>query len=159
MKDVSGCASGTVRASGRQCFDLLIAVDEYPSWIGEYVREVHVLERDSRGHPIRARASVHVAQSPFGKDFEVELAVLPEIPGTVRLSRIATNEDDEDRLELVWHVERGPAATVTLEFAARISLLPTWLPVGSAGDAIAVAALDAALGALEERWSATRQRA
>lgn len=159
MKDICGCASGTVRASGRRCFDTLIAVDEYPTWIGEYVREVHVLERDSRGHPTRARAVVHVAQSPFGKDFEVELAVLHEIPRTVRLTRIAVDEHDEDRLELVWHVERGPATTVTLEFAARISLLPTWLPVGGAGDAIAVAALEAALGALEESWSPARQRA
>jgi hypothetical protein len=159
MKDITGCASGTVRASGRRCFELLVAVDGYPSWIGEYVREVHVLDRDARGHPTRARAVVHVAQSPFGKDFEVELVVLPELPRAVRLARIAADEHDEDQLELVWHIERGTATTVTLEFAARVSLLPTWLPVGSAGDAIAVAALDAAIGALEKRSSPARQRA
>jgi ribosome-associated toxin RatA of RatAB toxin-antitoxin module len=159
MKEISGCASGTVRASARQCFEALIAVDAYPDWIGEYVREVHVLERDSRGHPTRARAIVHVAQSVFGKDFELELAISTEVPRAICITRIPEHEDDAEHLALVWHIERGSAATVTLEFAARISLLPGWLPIGDAGDLMAAAALEAAADALDDSSAPARQRA
>jgi hypothetical protein len=138
---------------------MLVAVDEYPSWIGEYVREVQVLERDSRGRPRRARAAVHVAQSPFGKNFDLEVEISTQVPRSVRISRVASADDDVDRLELLWHLQPGRTATVTLEFAAEISLLPTWLPVGGAGDAIAAAALEAATTALEESWGPARQRA
>jgi ribosome-associated toxin RatA of RatAB toxin-antitoxin module len=159
MKNIRGCASATVPASARQCFELFVAVDEYPSWIGEYVREVHVLERNSRRHPTRARAVVHVAQSPFGKDFEVDIKVSTEARRAIRLSRMPPHEDDADRLELVWRLGPGDAAAVTLEFAAQISLLPTWLPIGDAGNTIAAAALEAAIDALEESWGPNRQRA
>ncbi len=159
MKDISGSAIASVPVSARRCFELLITVEEYPSWIGDYVREVHVLERDPRGRPARARAVVHVAQSPFGKDFTVDVEVSPESSRTIRVTRIPVGPEDEDRLELVWHVEPGASATVAVEFAAQVSALPGWLPVGDAGDTIARAALQAAADALEERFSRTRQEA
>jgi ribosome-associated toxin RatA of RatAB toxin-antitoxin module len=159
MKDISGSASAQVPVSARRCFELLIAVEDYPSWIGDYVREVHVLERDGRGRPARARAVVHVAQSPFGKDFTVDVTVSPESARRIRVSRIPAGPEDEDRLELIWHVEPGAGATVAVEFAAQVSAVPGWLPVGDAGDAIARAALQAAADALEERFFPTRQQA
>ena len=101
----------------------------------------------------------HVAQSPFGKDFELELTISTEIPRAISISRVPEHEEDDEHLALVWHIERGSAATVTLEFVARISVLPGWLPVGDAGDVMAAAAVEAALGALEESLAPARQRA
>ncbi len=158
MKEVSGSASANVPASARRCFEMLAAVDGYPSWIGEYVRDVHVLERDSRGRPTRACAQVHVEQSPFGKDFEVEVEVAAEGPRTIRLTRVATDKRDADRLELFWRLESADGTTVTLEFAAQVSLLPAWLPVGDAGNAIARAALEAAADAIAEPRPPPRAR-
>lgn len=161
MKEVTGSASNNVPFPVRRCYDFLAAVDEYPSWVGEYVRHVKVLKRDSRGDPTRARAAVHVAQSPFGKDFILDVEVSPDYPGVIRLRRIPA--EDDDRLELVWRLEPGAGTTVTLEFAAEISVLPAWLPVGDAGDTIAHAVLKAAARALQDAGvqpgSRSRQRA
>jgi ribosome-associated toxin RatA of RatAB toxin-antitoxin module len=156
MKEVTGRGRVRVEQPLEDCFALLEAVEGYPRWIGEYVREVGVLERDARGRPRRAVATVHVEQSPFGKDFELVLAVAPRFPRTIGLRRMA----HDDRLELVWQFEpSSEGTTISLEFVACISFLPSLLPVGDAGDAIAESALAAVVEALSESTDGlTRQR-
>jgi hypothetical protein len=111
------------------------------------VRKVEVLELEQNGTPGLARAEVHVAQSPFGQDFELLMAVRTEPPVAITLTRVPDGPRDPDRLELVWRVQNGSATVLELEFDAAASFVPGFLPVGDAGDAIAQAAVEAALAA------------
>lgn len=148
MKEVSGLASAIVAAPARRCFELLEDVERYPSWIGEYVRTVEVLERNRRGRPVRAVGSVHVEESPFGKDFEVLIEIQTEAARTLRMTRIPIDPGDTNQLVAEWRLKAGAKTTIAFEFAARISFLPALLPLGDAGDAIAAAVLEAAASAL-----------
>ncbi len=73
------------------CFSVLAAVERYPDWSGESIRAVTVLDRDPNGLPVRAHAVVHVAQSPFGKTFELDAAIRSEPPRAVHVSRPSTS--------------------------------------------------------------------
>jgi ribosome-associated toxin RatA of RatAB toxin-antitoxin module len=148
MKRIDGRASAVVAAPLQTCYQLLEAVHRYPSW-NQYVREVEVLEWAAEDRPGRARAHVHVAQSPFGKDFHVVLGVYPQPPLAVRLSRL---DSERDRLELCWHLDdRAPGAQIELEFHATASFLPGWLPLFGVGDLIARTLVEAARVTLTER--------
>jgi ribosome-associated toxin RatA of RatAB toxin-antitoxin module len=147
VKELHGHASADLETSPEECFELLAAVERYPAWF-EVVREVEILEAERNGTPGMARACVHVAQSPFGKDFELFLTVRTEAPVTVTLTRVPDGPHDQDRLEMVWRVLGTGATRIELEFEAAASFVPSFLPVGDAGNAIAQAALDAARDAL-----------
>ena len=147
MKELYGYASAELEISPEECFELLASVERYPAWF-EVVREVEVLEAERNGTPGMARASVHVAQSPFGQDFELFLAVRTEAPVTVMLTRVPDGPHDPDRLEMVWRVQDTGTTRLELEFEAAASFVPSFLPVGDAGNAIAQAVLDAARDAL-----------
>lgn len=147
MKELHGHASAALETTPEECFELLAAVERYPAWF-EGVREVEVLEAERNGTPGMARACVHVPQSPFGKDFELFLDVRTEAPVAVTLTRVPDGPRDQDRLELIWRVQAGDSTVLELEFEAAASFVPSFLPVGDAGDAIAQAGLDAARNAL-----------
>jgi ribosome-associated toxin RatA of RatAB toxin-antitoxin module len=147
VKQLQGRARAELEAAPEDCFALLAAVERYPAWF-EVLREVEVLEPEQNGTAGLARAAVHVEQSPFGKDFELFVAVRTEPPFAVTLTRVPYGPTDLDRLELTWRV-RGEAPTqLELEFDAAVSFVPGFLPVGDAGDAIARAAIEAAREAL-----------
>jgi ribosome-associated toxin RatA of RatAB toxin-antitoxin module len=143
VKELRGQASALVPVAPEDCFSFLEAVDRYPTWF-EYLREVSVLERDAGGRPMRARAQVHVPQSPFGKDFELVVAVQAEAPSEVRLVRVPEDSDGRDQLELVWRLRGRSETTIELEFAALVSFLPQFLPLGGAGNVVAETVLEAA---------------
>jgi hypothetical protein len=63
MKSIEGRASAVVGSAVEDCFALLAAVDRYPCWNGELVREVEVLERDGEGHPARARRALNSSRN------------------------------------------------------------------------------------------------
>jgi ribosome-associated toxin RatA of RatAB toxin-antitoxin module len=147
VKELRGYASADLEAPLEECFELLAAIERYPAWF-EVIREVEILEFERNGTPGMARACVHVPQSPFGKDFELFLAVRTEEPVVVTLTRVPDGPHDQDRLEMVWRVQDAGATRIELEFEAAASFVPSFLPVGGAGDAIAQAALDAAREAL-----------
>jgi ribosome-associated toxin RatA of RatAB toxin-antitoxin module len=147
VKELQGHASAKLDTPAERCFELLADVERYPAWF-EVVREVEILEAEQNGSPGMARASVHVPQSPFGTHFELFLAVRTEAPVVVTLTRVPDGPRDPDRLEMVWRVQGAGATRLELEFAAAASFVPSFLPVGGAGNAIAQAALDAARAAL-----------
>ena len=89
MKDLHGTASAVVPAPLDRCRALFEAVDRYPDWYPDAVREVDVLERDHTGRPTKARAKLHLVWGPVVKDFDLVLAVVSEPPGPIRLTRIA----------------------------------------------------------------------
>jgi len=147
MKELRGRASAELAIAPRKCFELLAAFERYPDWF-DVVREVEILEVEQNGTPRMARAALYVPQSPFGQHFELFLTVETEAPVAVTLTRVPDGPRDPDRLELSWRVEGKRSTRLELEFDAAASFVPSFLPVGGAGDAIAHAALDAACQAL-----------
>jgi ribosome-associated toxin RatA of RatAB toxin-antitoxin module len=147
MKELQGRASTELEIAPGDCFELLASVERYPDWFKE-VRAVEILEAELDGTPGIARAELYVPQSPFGQEFELLVALRTEAPVAVTLTRVPDGPHDPDRLELMWRVGGADSTRLELEFDAAASFLPSFLPVGGAGDAIAQAALEAARAAL-----------
>jgi len=147
VKELQGRARAELEVAPEDCFELVAAIERYPAWF-EVVREVEILEPERNGSPGMARAALYVAQSPFGKDFELFMTVRTEPPVIVTLTRVPDGPGDPDRLALVWRVGGARSAQLELEFDAAASFVPSFLPVGDAGDVIARAAIEAARDAL-----------
>jgi ribosome-associated toxin RatA of RatAB toxin-antitoxin module len=147
VKELQGRARTEVDAAPEHCFELLAAVERYPAWF-EVVREVEILEPECNGTPGMARAELHVPQSPFGTNFQLRVAVWTERPVAVTLTRMPEGPEDQDRLELIWRLEGEDRTWLELEFDAAASFVPSFLPVGDAGDLIARAVLRTAQAAL-----------
>jgi Polyketide cyclase / dehydrase and lipid transport len=136
VKELDGVASAPVRASVQECVELFRAVDRYPDWYGEVVRDVAVLERDAEELPSRARATLHVSAGPLVRDLQLVLAITATAPARVRLARIPHEPSDAERFEVVWSVVEGPPTQVRLELSATLSV-PRLVPLGGIGDAMA----------------------
>jgi hypothetical protein len=145
MRDIRGSASTPVKASPEECIALLAAVDRYPTWHADVVREVEVIERDADGHPTRARTTVHLAIGPLAKDFHFEVTVAVQ-PDAVILARVPDAPSDEHRLEIDWRVAGGELA---IDLEATLDV-PRFLPVGGAGDSVAHGFVEAAKRELED---------
>jgi hypothetical protein len=144
MKHLAGRASSVVSAPIATCFTLLESIERYPRWSGEYIRDVTDVERDDDGRPVRAHVVVHVAQSPFGKYFEFDVAIRTQPPRTVNLIRLPSSPSDLERLSLSWSLSGGDGTRIEVEFGASVSFLPGFLPLPGVGELIAGALLDAA---------------
>lgn len=145
MKELRGEASATVSVAKDECIRFLAAVDAYPHWYPETVREVQVLERDSDGNPARVRAKLHIARGPLVKDFDLSGVVRVDPAGTVTLDRIAHDQDDRERFTVTWHFDEESRLGVELD--ANLSV-PRMMPLGGLADAIATGFLQAAVDAL-----------
>jgi Polyketide cyclase / dehydrase and lipid transport len=149
MKDLRGSASGLTTAPIDACVRFCLAVDRYPTWYPELVRKVDVLERDAGGEPTRARAVLHVAVGPIVKDFNLVLAITLADPQTVKLTRVPNHPGDDERFDVVWHLEEGGSSTrIRLDVEASLSV-PRFLPVGGIGDGLAQGFVTAATRALD----------
>jgi hypothetical protein len=111
------------------------------------VRSVDVLERDPTGQPTRVHAKLHLAQGPLSKDFDLEMTVTVQPPGTVQLTRVPHEPSDEERFEVTWHVDAPAHAQIRLDLHANLSV-PRFLPLGGIGDAVADGFVNAAARAL-----------
>lgn len=147
MKELRGSAAGVAAAPVEECVRFLRAVDRYPTWYHEVVRQVDVLERDGDGNPARARALLHVAVGPLVKDFDLVLAVTLADPRTVTLSRLPNDSGDQERFEVTWRLEPGAATRMRLDIDAILSV-PRLVPVGGVGDRMAEGFVTAARKAL-----------
>jgi hypothetical protein len=144
MKDLRGSATTTVSAPVEDCIATLAAVDRYPDWYPDVIREVEVLEREGDGLPSRARTWVHLAFGPLAGDFRFEITVTVEDDAVI-LSRIPDSSSDPERLEVHWRLAPGQLG---VELAARLEV-PRLLPVGGAGDSVAQGFADAARRGLD----------
>lgn len=142
MKELQGRATGELDLPPEECFELLAAVERYPDWF-EFVREVELLERERRNKPGRARAALHIPQSPFGTDFEFVVAVTTKRPVAITLTRVPESPNDPDRLELIWRMHGNGSTRLEFEFDAAASFVPGFVPLGGAGEALAQAGIDA----------------
>jgi ribosome-associated toxin RatA of RatAB toxin-antitoxin module len=147
MKELTGTATAAVAAPADQCLALLAAVDRYPTWHPEVVRHVDVLDRDPDGQPTRVKTKLHLAQGPLSKDFDLEMTVTVQPPGTVQLTRVPHEASDEERFEVTWHVEAPAHAEIRLDLRANLSV-PRFLPLGGIGDGVADGFVNAAARAL-----------
>lgn len=148
MKELRASASAAVDATPEACTDLLAAVDRYPSWHPDVIRDAEVLERAADGTPARVRATVHLALGPIAHDFPLVLTAVVERGRRVTLSRVPHEPSDDERFELAWHVDGGPPTTLRLELAARVDV-PRFLPVRGIGGGLAQSFVDAASRALD----------
>ena len=145
MKHLDGRASGVVHAPLATCFSVLEAVEHYPAWSGEFIREVDVLARDDTGRPQRAHVVVHIAHSPVGKEFEFDAEVAATAPHTIALTRVSVTPADPDRFSLLWSLGEGSGTRIELGFSAQLSFLPRFLPLPGIGDKVAGTLLGAAV--------------
>jgi ribosome-associated toxin RatA of RatAB toxin-antitoxin module len=149
VKELQGSASAEIELPAEDCFALVASVDRYPGWF-EVIRAVEVLKRKRNGFPSLARVELHVPQSPFGTNFELVMAIEAERPGAVHFTKVPTGPSDQDRLEISWRMREIGNTEIEFEFDAAVSFVPGYLPVGSAGDAIAEAILGAATTAFTD---------
>jgi hypothetical protein len=148
MKELTGSASATTAASLAESLALLEAIDEYPNWTGDVVKEAEVLERDGAGHPIRARAKLHVERGPLTRDFDLLFDVTVDAAGTVALTRIPHQSSDKERFDVTWKVAQG--TRIELQLAANLDV-PRLIPLGGVGDSMAADLVNAATRALGSR--------
>jgi hypothetical protein len=147
VKELTGSASGTTTASPAEAIALLEAVDRYPSWHPQVVKEAEVLERDAQGHPTKARCKLHVERGRLTRDFNLVMAVTLEPAGTVKLSRIPHEPTDPERFDVNWRVDDGPSTRIGLDLAANLNV-PRLIPLGGVGDSLAQGLVSAATRAL-----------
>jgi hypothetical protein len=147
MKDLHASASATVAAAPVACTALLAALDQYPGWHPDVIRDAEVLERDRDGTPVRARATVHLALGPVARDLALLLAVAVEPGRKVTLTRAADEPSDPERFQLTWRVDPGPSTRLEVELSAHVDV-PRFLPVGGVGDSLAQGFVEAASRAL-----------
>ena len=148
MKELTGSASATTTASSDEAMALLEAIDGYPGWAPDLVKEAEVLERDGDGHPSRARAKLHVERGPLTRDFDLLFNVKVEASGTVALSRVPHERSDDERFDVTWRVGGAPQSTrIALELVANLDV-PRFIPLGGVGDSMAADLVSAAKRAL-----------
>jgi ribosome-associated toxin RatA of RatAB toxin-antitoxin module len=143
MKEFHGEATEAVAAPAGDCFALLAAVDRYPLWYPDVVREVDVLGRDVEGHPTAVRAKFRAAYGPLVHDFDLVLAVTLEEPRSVGLSRVGGSQ----RFELTWRVRDEADTQIELDLRAKVRV-PRFMPLEGVGNAIAQQFVAAAKTAL-----------
>ncbi len=109
MKELTGTASAATAASPEAAMALLEAIERYPEWHADVVKQAEVLERDAAGHPTRARTRLHVERGPLTRDFDLVMSVTVDPAGTIKLSRIPEEPGDKERFDVTWRVDGGAA--------------------------------------------------
>ncbi len=143
MRRLSGHADAACDASPSAVAELLVAVDRYPSWHGDVVRQVEVRSRDEAGRPETAEVTLRVAIGPVHHDLELTLAISSALPGRVTLTRLPNEPGDPERFVAVWRLGEGQRTTVTLDVEAELDV-PRLVPIGGIGDRLAQGFVDAA---------------
>ena len=148
MKELRARASAAVASGEAEALALLRAVERYPEWYPDGVRDVSVLERDADGAASLVRATLHLAHGPLQRDFGLTLAVGAPTPDTVTLVRRSHGRGDAEQFAVTWRVvPAGSGARIELELDANLSV-PRLLPVGGVGEALAQGFVGAAVRAL-----------
>jgi ribosome-associated toxin RatA of RatAB toxin-antitoxin module len=148
MAELRGSATDLVAAPLAECFAFVQAVDRYPSWHPDVVREVEVLERDAEGRPHRVRTKLHVARGPLVKDFDLILAMIAEPPEGLKLTRVSDHPSDQS-FDVAWRLREGARTRMTIDLSANLNV-PRFLPLGGIGDSMAEGFVQAAKDALAE---------
>lgn len=148
MKRLHGSADATAKASLQECLVLINAVERYPQWHPNVVRDVVLLAGEEP--ETRAKVALHVAHGPIVRDFDLLMVVTHESPSSMTLTRIARTSEDEEEFRVRWQLRPlGPAQTgLSLELDASLAV-PRLLPLGGIGDTFAAGFVQAAVNALD----------
>lgn len=141
-----GEAAADVAAPLEGCFALLAAVDRYPDWSPDAVRDVQVLERAAGGQPCRVRMSIHVAWGTLVRDFQLFLAIAVEPPRAVTLKRV-TDHPTNQEFTARWLLRPDTSTRIALELDAKLRV-PAYVPAAGIADEIAKMFVAAASRAL-----------
>ena len=133
-----------------QCFALLHAVETYPAWYPDVVRDVEVVDHASDGSARQARAVLHVAAGPLVQDFNLLLAVSADPPREINLTRIPHDSSDPEQFAVTWRLTAHSRTQIQIDLRANLSV-PRFIPLGGIGDSLARGFVDAAARALDER--------
>jgi Polyketide cyclase / dehydrase and lipid transport len=148
VKELTGSASAATPAAPAEAMALLEAIERYPTWHPQVVKEAQVLERDADGHPTKARTKLHFEQGPLKRDFNLLMSVAVDPAGTIKLSRIPHEPSDPERFDVTWRVDGGnPSTRIRLDLAANLSV-PRFVPLGGVGESMAAGLVTAATRAL-----------
>ena len=145
-REFHGEAAEVVTTSVEDCFALLAAVDRYPDWCPDVVREVDVLDRAADGQPSRVRMTMHIARGALVREFNLFLAIVVEAPGTVKLTRV-TDHPTNQEFNATWMLGPAGSTRVALELDAKLRV-PWYIRGGGIGNAIAEGFVTAACRAL-----------
>jgi ribosome-associated toxin RatA of RatAB toxin-antitoxin module len=148
MRALHGTASEVVAAPPGRCLALVAAIDTYPDWYAEGVREVEVLERDEAGQPTRALTVLHVEMAGFNRDFHLTMDVEVDPGGRVALRKVKADSSDPP-FDVVWNISEQDGTVIELELDTALPV-PRLVPLGGAGDSIARSFVAAARRALSQ---------
>ena len=157
MRELRATAAGTVDAPPEACLALLADVAAYPRWCPQTVRRAEAVERDSDGHPTRARITLRLGLGPLAGSFDELMAVRVDAPDRVSLTRVPHQPTDPERLEVTWQIRPGPPARLEVELTAALDV-PRLVPLGAMANSVAqdlVAAASRALSPPSPMASAT----
>jgi hypothetical protein len=146
VREFNGQAAEVTAAPPEDCLDLVAAVDRYPDWCPDAVREVEVLERGADGRPRRVRMTIHVPHG-LGREFNLFLAMVVEPPGTVTLTRF-TDHPTNQKFTATWLLRPAGSTRIALELDATLRV-PRLIRTGRIPDAIAESFVSAACRALD----------
>lgn len=117
------------------CFALLAAVDRYPDWCPDIVRDAEVSERGANGQPSRVRMGMHVARGALVRDFNLSLEIVVNRPRIVKLIRV-TDHPTNQEFSATWLLGEDGSTHLRLELDAMLRV-PRYIPAGGVADAIA----------------------
>jgi len=145
-REFHGEAAEVVTAPVEDCLALLAAVDRYPEWCPDVVRDVEVLDRGADGQPSRVRMTMRIARGALVREFNLFLAIVVEPPGTVKLTRV-TDHPTNQEFNATWMLGPAGSTRVALELDAKLRV-PWYIRAGGIGDTIAEGFVTAARRAL-----------
>ena len=135
MKELHGTASAVVSAPPEKCIAMLAAIEAYPDWYPDGVREVETLERDGDGQPTKVRTRLHVEVAAFSRDFNLTMSVAVEPHGRVALKKLKADSSDPP-FEVIWRVSARDGTMIEIELDTALPV-PRFMPIGAVGDSIA----------------------
>ena len=136
-----------VSAPLERCLGLLAAIDAYPDWHPDGVREVEALERDASGQLTTVRALLHVEVAGFDRDFNLTMSVEVDPKRRVALRKVKADSSDPP-FDVTWRVSEDDATLIELELETALPV-PRLVPLGGVGDSIARSFVSAASEALD----------
>ena len=141
-REFHGAAAEVVPAPQEVCLALVAAVDRYPDWCADVIREVEVVDRGVDGQPSRVRMTMHIARGGLVREFNLFLAIVVEPPGSVKLTRV-TDHPTNQEFNATWTLRPAASTRIALELDAKLRV-PWYIRAGGIGDAIAEAFVSAA---------------
>ncbi len=148
MKRLHGAAQGAVGVPIGECLTFLAALEAYPSWYADVVKEVQVVESGEDGLPLRAETKLHLSYGPVSRDLDLLLAVRVSRPGLVALTHVPRGPSSGASFDATWRLQDRAGTHLELDLDATMPV-PRLVPLGGVGDAFAAGFMQAAIEGLE----------